>query len=128
MIINCTPHNINIYSTADCYIRDGFLCFRVGALDDEGEFPQPFLTYPAAKEPARVIFIQKHAGMADGIHIYRWVPDEIVNLPGPKPGTYYIVPKMVAQACPEREDLILPGTVVCNAEDNVVGCVDFSRV
>ena len=70
MIINCTPHNINIYSTADCYIRDGFLCFRAGELDDEGELPQPFRTYPAAKEPARVTFVQKPAGMADGILIY----------------------------------------------------------
>lgn len=128
MIINCTPHNINIYSTADCYIRDGFLCFRVGALDDEGAFPQPFLTYPAAKEPARVIFVQKPAGMADGVHIYRWVPDEIVNLPGPKPGTYYIVSKMLAQACPERKDLIFPGTLVRNESGDVVGCIDFSRV
>lgn len=128
MVINCTPHDVVIYSAADCYMRDGFLCFRVGALDDEGEFPQPFLTYPAAKEPARVTFIQKPAGMADGILIYRWFPEEVVNLPEPKTDMYYIVSKMVAQACPEREDLIFPGTLVHDADDNVVGCIDFSRV
>lgn len=124
MIINCTPHDVAIYRTSDCYMRDGFLYIR----DYEGEFPQPFLTYPAAKEPARVTFIQKPAGMADWILIYRWAPDEIVNLPGPKTDTYYLVPKMLAQACPERKDLIFPGTVVRNGSGDVVGCIDFSRV
>ena len=128
MIINCTPHNINIYSTADCYIRDGFLCFRAGELDDEGELPQPFRTYPAAKEPARVTFVQKPAGMADGILIYWWAPEEIVNLPDEAGHDYYIVSKIVAQAWPAREDFIFPGTLVRNESGDVVGCIDFSRV
>lgn len=29
---------------------------------------------------------------------------------------------------PEREDLIFPGTSVYDADDHVVGCIDFSRV
>ena len=66
--------------------------------------------------------------MADGILVYRWFPDEFVNFPAPKPNTFYIVSKMLAQACPEREDFIFPGTLVYGAYDNVVGCIDFSRV
>lgn len=124
MIINCTPHDVAIYRTCDCYMRDGFLYLR----DDEGEFPQPFRTYPAAKEPARVTFAQDPAGMADGIPVCWWAPEEIVNLPEPKTDTFYIVSKMVAQAFPERKDLIFPGTVVRDADGRVVGCIDFSRV
>ena len=124
MIINCMPHDVDIYTPSGCYMRDGCLYRR----DDEIEFPQPFRTYPAAKEPTRANFAQIYAGMADGILIFRWIPDEIVNLPEPKPGTYYIVPKMLAQACPERTDLIFPGMLVFDADDNVVGCIDFSRV
>lgn len=124
MIINCTPHDVAIYRTSGCYMRDGCLYRR----DDEIEFPQPFRTYPAAAEPARVNFAQTYAGMADGILVFRWVPDEIVNLPEPKPGTYYIVSKIVAQAMPAREDLIFPGTVVRDADGHIVGCIDFSRV
>lgn len=123
-VINCTPHEVVIYETSDCYMRDGSLYLR----DDEEEFPQPFLTLPAAKEPARVTFKQKVDGMVDGILIYWSSPDEIVNLPEPKPGTYYIVSKMVAQAWPAREDLIFPGTLVRNESGDVVGCIDFSRV
>ena len=124
MIINCTPHDVNIYTPSGCYMRDGFLYLR----DYEGEFPQPFLTYPAAKEPARVTFIQKPAGMVDGIFIHRWVPREIAGLPEPKKDTYYIVSQMLAQACPERKDLIFPGTLVRDESGDVVGCIDFSRV
>lgn len=133
MIINCTPHDVAIYSTADCYLYNGSLYLREG---DE-EHPEPLNVYPAAKEPARVTFVQKPVGAVDGILIYRWFTDEIVNLPEPKPNTYYIVSKMVAQAWPAREDLIFPGTVVrgtpkgsrwMSADDHVVGCIDFSRV
>lgn len=124
MVINCTPHDVAIYSSADCYMYNGSLYLREG---DE-EYPEPLSVYQAAKEPARVTFVQKPDGMADGILIYRWAPDEIVNLPEPKPGTYYIVSKIVAQAWSARKDLIFPGTVVRNRSGDVVGCIDFSRV
>ena len=124
MVINCTPHDVAIYSTADCYMRDGCLYLR----DDAEKFPKPFRTYPAAKEPARVTFKQKVDGMVDGVLIYWSSPDEFVNIPWPKPDTYYIVSKIVAQAWPAREDFIFPGTVVRDADGHIVGCVDFSRV
>lgn len=123
MVINCTPHNINIYTPSGCYMRDGCLYRR----EDEIEFPQPFRTYPAAKEPTRAIYELIVAGRADRCLIYRRVPREFIGLPEPKKGTYYIVAKTLAQACPERKDLIFRGTVVRDAGDRVVGCIDFSR-
>ena len=124
MIITCTPHDVAIYSSADCYMYNGSLYLREG----DAEHPEPLSVYQAAKEPARVTFVQKPAGMADVILIYWWAPEEIVNLPEPKPDTYYIVSKMLAQACPERKDLIFPGTVVRDADGHIIGCIDFSRV
>lgn len=124
MIINCTPHDVAIYGVTSCMLQDGRPYIR-----EEGEeYPEPLRVYPAAKEPARATFSQKLAGMADGILIYRWFPEEVVNLPEPKTDTYYIVSKMVAQAWPERKDLIFPGTLVRNESGYVVGCIDFSRV
>ena len=59
MIINCTPHDVAIYNTADCYMYNGSLYLREG---DE-EYPEPLSVYPAAKEPARAIYVQRTAGL-----------------------------------------------------------------
>lgn len=126
MIVNLTPHDVDIYNPQDCYLKEGQLYLREE--EDTGEYPQSFITYPAAKEPSRVTFVQRTPGMVDGIFIHRWVPREIAGLPEPKKDTYYIVSQMLAQVCPEREDLIFPGTAVRDADGHVIGCVDFSRV
>lgn len=122
MVINLTPHDVNIYRSSDCYLQDGDLYLR------EDTDPQPLLVYPATNEPARVTFVHEPSGMVDGILVYRWAPHEITGLPDSKPGTYYIVSKMLAQACPEREDLIFPSTLVYDADERIVGCIDFYRV
>ena len=124
MIINCTPHDVAIYSSADCYMYNGSLYLREGY---EG-YTEPLRVYPAAKEPARVTLVQELAGVADGIPIYWWAPDEFVNLPDESGHDYYIVSKIVAQAWPAQENLIFPGTVVRDADGHIVGYVDFSRV
>lgn len=125
MIINCTPHDVAIYNSADLILNNGRLYLHEKA---DMEYPEPLRVYPAAKEPARVHFVHGDPGTADGILVYRWAPYGITGLPDAKPDTYYIVSKMLAQACPEREDLIFPGTLVFDADDNVAGCIDFSRV
>lgn len=125
MIINCTPHDVAIYTVSDCILNNGRLYLHEKA---DMEYPEPLRVYPAAKEPARMHFVQGDPGMADGILVYRWVPHGFTGLPDAKPGTYYIVSKILAQACPERKDLIFPGTLVRDADDYVVGCIDFSRV
>lgn len=126
MIVNLTPHDVAIYNTTVCLLQEGRLYLRED--EDTEEYPEPLRMYPAAKEPTRVYFVQRDPGMADGILVYRWTPHGITGLPDAKPGTYYIVPKILAQVCPERKDLIFPGTVVRNKSGDVVGCVDFSRV
>lgn len=121
MVINCTPHDVAIYSSADCCIYNGSFYLR------EGD-PEPLCVYPAAKKPAHAIYVQRIADLADGDLIDRRAPREIISLPGPKPYTYYIVSKLLAKACPERKDLIFPGTLVRDESGDVVGCIDFSRV
>lgn len=125
MIVNLTPHDVDIYNATDCLLNVGRLYLHEKA---DMEYPEPLRVYPAAKEPARMHFVQRDPGTADGILVYCWASYGITGLPEPKPDTYYIVSKILAQACPERKDLIFPGTLVYDAEDNVVGCIDFARV
>lgn len=121
MVINCTPHDVAVYRSADCCMYYGCLYLREG--DTE-----PLCVYPAAKKPAHAIYVQRTAGLADGDLIDRLAPREIISLPGPKPYTYYIVSKLLAKACPEKEDLIFPGTLVRDESGDVVGCTVFYRV
>lgn len=122
MIINLMSHDVDIYRPSDCYLRAGELCLR------EDTDPQSFLVYPAAKEPARVYFVQGDQGIVDGILVNRWTFHGITGLPEAKKDTYYIVGKTIVHELPEREDLIFPGTLVYDTNDHVVGCIDFSRV
>lgn len=125
MIINCTPHDVAIYTVSDCILNNGRLYLHEKA---DMEYPEPLRVYPAAKEPARMHFVQGDPGMADGIMVYHWGPYGITGLPDANPDKKYIVSKILAQVCPERKDLIFPGTLVYDADDYVVGCIDFSRV
>ena len=124
MVINCTPHDVAIYGPDECYMYNGSIYLREG---DE-KYPEPLSVYPAAKKSARAIYELIVAGRADRCLIYRRALREIIGLPEPKKGTHYIVGKTLAQACPERKDLIFPRTVVRNGSGDVVGYIDFSRV
>ena len=47
---------------------------------------------------------------------------EVVDLPDPKPGYYYIVSRLVMSACPNRQDLLCPNDLVRNDAGQVIGC------
>lgn len=125
MVINLTSHEVVIYSSTDCVLRDGKLFLRE---EEEEAGLQPLRAYPAAEVPARVVVDYENDGVADGICIFRLEVKDILGLPEPKKDTWYIVSKIVAQACPERSDLLIPDGIVRDKSGAVVGCVNFSRV
>lgn len=49
------------------------------------------------------------------------------NLPDPQPGVWLIVPKRVADACPDRDDLVVPYRVVRDPDGEVVGCLSLGQ-
>ena len=113
MIINCTSFVINLYNPDDCN--------------------QLLHTYPASKKPVRATFVNKYVTSEDGTIEYKLLMKEVVNLPEPKPNTYYIVFKKIAKAFPDRKDLLFPGTpktVICDANGIVanVNCTNFSKI
>jgi hypothetical protein len=46
----------------------------------------------------------------------------VSDLPGPVPGTVYVVSRVVAEACPDRSDLLIPGEAVRDQGGRVIGC------
>lgn len=47
---------------------------------------------------------------------------EVVDLPAPQDGVYYIVSRLVMSACPARQDLLVPNDLVRNDAGQVIGC------
>lgn len=46
----------------------------------------------------------------------------VSDLPDPVPGTVYVVSRVVAEACPDRSDLLIPGEAVRDQGGRVIGC------
>lgn len=64
--------------------------------------------------------------ITNGIKITKQVFGEIVDLPAEKENTSYIVSRLVASACPERKDLLIPGPLVRDEDGKVIGCNGLS--
>ena len=62
----------------------------------------------------------------DGIQITRQVMGEVQNLPDEIPGVLLIVSRIVAQAKPERHDLVVPGPLVRDQNGQPCGCQGLS--
>lgn len=105
MIINLTPHEISIKRT------DG-----------------TFLTLPKAELPARRAVKSIVVGYLDGIEIKTQEFGEVENLPESQKGVFLFVSLIVAQAYPERRDLVTPGTAIRNPDGTQSGCIGLSQV
>ncbi len=103
-IINLTPHKISIYKD-DILVR----------------------TYES-KGVARVFQKSIVVDNIDGIFIYKNIYGDVSGLPEETSNTFYIVSKIVADACPHRSDLLLTNDCVRNEEGVIIGCRSLSRV
>jgi len=97
-IINCTPHPVNIIF---------------------GE------TFPVSGILPRVKEVTRRIGNVNNIPLLMKSLEEVENLPVAKEDTVLIVSALVAQACPDRDDLIVPN-VVRDSEGKIIGCDSFS--
>jgi len=98
--VNCTPHDVNIVG-GETFKRSGIV--------------------------PRVAEIVDKIGEAGGIPIFYKSFGKTENLPEPESHTLLIVSVMVAQANPDRTDLVVPN-VVRNDEGQIIGCNGFFRV
>lgn len=109
-IINCTPHPINIVNP---------------------ETKEILITFPKGKIVPRLKTGIENLGIIDygaiGIAVTRTTFGDVENLPEKKEGVILIVSRLVKQVCTEREDLLVPGSLVRDEEGNVIGCEGLSE-
>lgn len=104
-IKNLTPHNI------------------VVVLDDDIRY-----VITPSGTVARCSQKTESIGEINGVPLTRTVFGDVINLPAPKEDTIYLVSTLVAQACPNRNDLFIPNEIVRDENGKVVGCKSFGRV
>ncbi|MBY6274192.1 MAG: hypothetical protein CW346_18740 [Bacillaceae bacterium] len=84
--------------------------------------------FPPSGTVARCTSQREVIGSINNIPINRTTFGAVSGLPDPEPGVYYIVSALVAQALPEREDLLIPDDTVRDEAGRIIGCRAFARV
>ena len=97
-IINLTPHDVNV------------------VLPNEDVW-----TFPSEGE-ARCSQKTTEAGFIGIIPITQTSFGAVEGLPEEKEGTYYIVSRLVMQACPSRKDLLVPNEIIRDDTGRIIGC------
>lgn len=103
MIVNLTPHALNIVIT-----------------------PDNTLTVEASGTVARLPEIIRPAGKWDGIPITITSYGEVEDLPAPQEGVLFVVSALVRLAVPDRKDVASPGRLIRNEAGVIIGCVDLT--
>ena len=101
-LINLTPHIINIIT------------------------PFGVIDIPTSGTVARCSQSNEQIAVINGIPVTKQVFAEVVDLPEPQEGTFYIVSRLVAAAVPERVDLLIPGPLVRGETGQPIGCNGLS--
>jgi hypothetical protein len=124
---NLTPHAVRVISDAlwPVHTPTGNVVSPA-----EAELLPPWELYqppyweirPDPAGPARVTESLESAGDHAGIPIAVPSYGELTGLPEPVEGVLLIVSKMVADACPERQDLVWPADIVRDEAVNATGC------
>jgi hypothetical protein len=134
-LINLTPHRVDLMVAPrgehrlDDVTHDGIVvCSVCGAWEDEALDVECVVMLPSAGV-ARVATCTEPTGeMLCGLPVVVEPTGAVTGLPEPSPGTHYVVSRMVADALPERADLVYPTCLARDAEGVIVGCCALGKV
>ncbi|MER5182585.1 hypothetical protein ABT009_30250 [Streptomyces sp. NPDC002896] len=104
-LVNLTPHPIRV-------------------LTPDGEL---FVAGPPARRTEHVREESRLEVNGRPVPVLRLGYGAVLDLPEPEPGTWYVVSRVVADALPERGDLLVPAQLIRDADGNPVGCRAFVR-
>lgn len=102
--INLTPHDITIITESGNSV------------------------FPATGKVARVKVESKEIGNVAGIPVMKNFYSDVEGLPDTNEGTYYLVSKIVADAVPYRNDVLIPNDSVRDENGRIIGCRNFAHI
>jgi len=109
-IKNCTPHTINLVASDSA---------TTAILEPCGALPRVSML----EEPVRVV-----GSLELPVPLVLQRPGRVTGLPEPQPGVWLIVSQMVANAVPERRDLVFPAGLVRDDKGRITGCSKLGQV
>lgn len=102
---NCTPHSITMYR------EDGTT-----------------ILFAPESESARCVATTVKVGEIDGITITKTTFGETTGLPSYSPNCYCIVSRLVAEANPQRTDLLIVNETVRDDAGRIIGCKSLATL
>lgn len=103
---NLTPHDVNLI------LPDGEV-----------------LTIPASGKVARVGSHVEQIGNIEVIPVVKTVfDDNVTDLPDPQEGVIYLTSTLVAQAVPDRTDVLVPADLRRDDAGRIIGCGALQRL
>lgn len=86
----------------------------------------------ASSSPARVEMTREKVGEVElngvKIPVNQAKLGKVVNLPEPTDNVIYIVSRQVAEACPQRQDLLIVDETVRDEKSRIIGAKSLARV
>jgi len=123
MILNFTPHSIDVYRRQDVLPDTGR-----GFVPRHGR--KPVFIIPSSGL-ARAMASESPAGTVDGIPLVEVQYGRLEGLPKPTLGTWLVVSAITAQAARASgrttDDLLLTTGLVRDGDGRIVGCTAFAR-
>jgi hypothetical protein len=108
-VINLTPHAIDL-------------------IDDEGNLVVSLPSAGIARATEKVEIVDRLTVDGAEVVVTRVTYGSLENVPVAKDGVKYVVSRLAAEAAPEREDLLVPGPGVRDAQGRIVGCKGLARL
>lgn len=104
-LLNATPHALNIVQSdgSTLTLKASGICPRCASSE----------------------IVERAIGL---IEVTRQTLGHVEGLPDPVPGLYFIVSRLVASAADNRDDLLVPGSLIRDDQGKVVGCKGLSRI
>lgn len=84
-------------------------------------------TFEPCGTVVRVTTTTENVGNIEGIPLTKTVFGEVAGLPEQRDGVFLIVSKLVAEALPERSDLLFPNQMVRDGQV-IVGCRSLTHI
>jgi len=107
-LVNLTPHTLNILSA------NGGLVFKLepsGNVARVSVFNDPMLD------------LDDKSMFVNGVPLFAQSVGDVVGLPEPQEGTFYVVSTLVRNAVPDRTDVFSPGDLKRDVGGQPVGCI-----